>query len=610
MFSLLFSLLMVIFEREFNTHEVYTAWADLIFFLRETELGHIITLTASERGVLGLRESKVFFCDYGSLFTPFLRYNERWIWSFVKGGRTIFETVILDAKIYEKETISNMVYHNNFTVIASGVISRANIDIVTSQSEKSYTTNSKMATLVKFCSEMGAVRQLCDPNHFKKLFTSLSVEELDGKVLVPELTIIVTAGSRPFYLLYTLSRILLAPGCPKENIVVVLGSKDTKVIELLNILGLSFVFITNDQFDGNKSLFSFYKKVFELGVNYFPNSKYFTIIDEDVEVSPDYFSYLNQTVKRLDDPTIYCINSHTLVTDLKQSRGAAYIRRGATQVYWGFVIKKDVALEIVRKWSTSNMTSSAYLYDYWIYNFVRGERECIYPDVGRVRHYGIGFNTHMSNHEFEAWKRPFLFDFGITLKSTADLQLPTYDHHLITNLYKSVKLKSMTPWMEQLPTRGKYLIFFLMEDAEDLYSWYLIASCFGLHMTNEQGHHNGLFIGYKYKYKERKSQNDILKLSTDHEFRINYLTKRYEINPFTNYLNKDPEQIFYFVGFPFSKYSFLYNDSEDLLIKYEEFRDTEISSFLKECNKPPNLYINYKYNIKYAERDLFSIFKT
>ena len=44
--------------------------------------------------------------------------------------------------------------------------------------------------------------------------------------------------------------------------------------------------------------------------NIYPSAEYVIILEEDLDVSPDFFSYFSQTIGLLEqDPTVYCVSA-------------------------------------------------------------------------------------------------------------------------------------------------------------------------------------------------------------------------------------------------------------------------------------------------------------
>lgn len=84
----------VLARRVFLTEEPYTWWADLVWWLTRVEPGRIVLLAGGGRASLGFRHARKLLAHLGSIFVPSLGHDTSWSWAFVKGGRTLFESIV------------------------------------------------------------------------------------------------------------------------------------------------------------------------------------------------------------------------------------------------------------------------------------------------------------------------------------------------------------------------------------------------------------------------------------------------------------------------------------------------------------------------------------
>ena len=60
----------------------------------------------------------------------------------------------------------------------------------------------------------------------------------------------------------------------------------------------------------NARISQHYKAALTATFNLFPQAEYAIVLEEDLDVSPDFFSYFSQTKHLLaEDPSIYCISA-------------------------------------------------------------------------------------------------------------------------------------------------------------------------------------------------------------------------------------------------------------------------------------------------------------
>ncbi|XP_069972688.1 protein O-linked-mannose beta-1,2-N-acetylglucosaminyltransferase 1-like [Penaeus vannamei] len=400
--------------------------------------------------------------------------------------------------------------------------------------------------------------------------------------------VVVTAGARHQYLYHTLNALLTAPGAQRNNVLVVLGDAPQPTTQLLRLINVNFTKVPVHG-EGNLKLFRYYRSVFQLVARTFPDAPAVIFLDEDVEVSPDFFSYMSQTLWLLrEDPTLYCINTYSFLLTTDNGRSASLVRRGETQVMWGYAVTTNFINESLHMWPESGENEDILTYDYWLYEYARRNRECIYPEISRIRHFGLGTNTNPLQHEYDAWRRPFLTASGVVLFNTNEISNPGFERKFSQKIKNARVLGKTNPCGPGFPPlSGKvnthYVMFFAMEYKEDISSWNLIGSCAGLPYTSEQSHHDGVFWAAYHPASQTQGY-------LDNTHGLNYFT------PTRQDSHSQKHQItVFFIGVPFSKYSFL-KPEEAFLFNGTAMNHSKIQYFRAKQLQPPEiLMINSTY---------------
>lgn len=91
----------------FLTEEPYTWWADLVWWISRVAPGRVVLLAAGRRASLGLRHARKFLTHHGSIFISSLGHDTSWSWGFVKGGRTLFESVVRGLHMGQVRTLAS-----------------------------------------------------------------------------------------------------------------------------------------------------------------------------------------------------------------------------------------------------------------------------------------------------------------------------------------------------------------------------------------------------------------------------------------------------------------------------------------------------------------------
>ncbi|KAK7080864.1 hypothetical protein SK128_002235 [Halocaridina rubra] len=567
----------LLLERDFKTIDAFSWWADLIWWLQQTSPGRLVLVTVSGFGnTVGLRRARMFFLYLGSVFARYLGITSSWTWAFIKGGRTIYENFSKGyqnrKELYELEQCSDIVN-------AEGIIE---LSVAPLPASKNYFDQERWA----YCNHEGGMGELCDEyaqTPLPKLILQNSRAFLSSAAAV-DIRVILAAGKRHQYLYKTLWTLMATPGAKQENIFVILGDNEPPTIALLHLLGLNYTIFSLEG-QGNSKLFQFYRNVYQFINSTFSDTPAVVILDEDVELSPDFFHFVGETYwLLLQDPTLYCINGFSLLPNYERGRGEHYVRRGAMQVSWGYVVTLDFIREALQLWPKISDGVDILIYDYWIYDKVRGDRECVYPEISRIRHYGMGTNTESFMHEYEAWYRPLLNASQVNIKNAVNMLSFNHERELVCDLKRAITLGPVDPCGHDFIAKVKstqvpYIMYYSQEQEDDISSWYILGQCVGLHAVSEQGNHNGAYFAYIPSQKMQLSLNSSdssinsssaydMKLSWHPRYPPNYKpplhfppdpTDAYGLNYYTPKKGKMSKAsvLVYFIGVPYSKYSYL-----------------------------------------------------
>ncbi|XP_066956987.1 protein O-linked-mannose beta-1,2-N-acetylglucosaminyltransferase 1-like [Macrobrachium rosenbergii] len=415
----------------------------------------------------------------GSLLAEHLTPGAHWSWVFIKGGRTISEVGVLhgqgDAHLH--------------TQLSLQALSNPAIDSTLENSRWSY------------CEAVGGMGELCD-EYNPSLLPIPEAPHLDNTAMdmLSKVPVIITAGNRQQYLYYTITSLLAAHGSNKSNILVVVGNKPHLTLRLLDLLSLKYVSLP---LKGNRNLhlFNYYRWVFLLVSQKFAHAPAAIFLDEDVEVSKDFFSYMSQTLGLLyNDPTLYCSNGFSASTGTHRFTDETMIRRGSVQVEWGYAITMEFIHEILSKWKLNE--TNTLLYDYHIYLNIRRDRECLFPEQSRTRHYGMGINTVTDLMERHNFNSNLVQRAPIRLQNVNKLEINQWRSDL------SMEIRGATPivknpcdgdFFPKEPLNSSYVFYYRLDRSADgktpdNYQYFHPNNCLGLWASSEQGHHEGVTI--------------------------------------------------------------------------------------------------------------------
>lgn len=118
-----------------------------------------------------------------------------------------------------------------------------------------------------------------------------------------------------------------------------------------------------------------------------------------------------------------------------------------------------------------------------MYDFVKGERECIMPEISRSYHFGIGINTVYFLAEKWNLAMPLAKrDANYKFKNVDQLVLPIWKKEFRKRLSQAIPMRDnpcLKDFLKKV-TQGSYIMFYNYSKAyEDSYmNFVYIASCF------------------------------------------------------------------------------------------------------------------------------------
>ncbi|XP_066956988.1 protein O-linked-mannose beta-1,2-N-acetylglucosaminyltransferase 1-like [Macrobrachium rosenbergii] len=468
----------IILHKVFPLGEYWAHWADLQWHIQRIQTGRLVVLTVSGDGTSGLRQTANILANLGSAFALHVTMYTQWNWVFIKGGKTISETVILNGR--GSNHLHTALHLNTWVNISKE-----------QDSLLSYVRQN-------FCEQQGGMADLCSEENPTQLPfpSSPPLDEATMKDLAG-IPIIITAGNRHQYLYYTLTNILRAPGVHSRNILAILGDTTEATKQLLCLLNVNFTTILNEG-EGNSRLFLYYRKVYDFVYRKFPNSLAAIFLDEDVKVSPDFFSFMGKTIRLLkEDPTLYCINGFSATGFSGLAHDPCVVLRARVQVEWGYAISLQFIQEALNKWPLNPDESDTLFYDEWLYRHVSGTRECLFPEVSRTNHFGMGINTNAYSTEAYFLSMPLVNISNVPLKGLDSLILPKYNSELKRRILTATLLTGSPCRQNFIPitTQPTDFVFYYSMTKDDngnpvFLNFFYTAKCLNAWALSDQGLHD------------------------------------------------------------------------------------------------------------------------
>ncbi len=220
---------------------------------------------------------------------------------------------------------------------------------------------------------------------------------------IQKVPIAIVASNRPQYLYRMLRTLLSARGCRPSMITVFIDGYFEEPLEVTKLFGLRGIQHTPIGAK-NARISQHYKASLTATFNLFPDAEYAIVLEEDLDVAPDFFSYFAQTMGLLEeDPTLYCVSAWNDQGYEHTARDPALLYRVETMPGLGWILSRKLYKEeLERRWPTPE---KLWDWDMWMrLPDIRHGRECLVPDVSRTYHFGssgINMNSYFQDVYFK-----------------------------------------------------------------------------------------------------------------------------------------------------------------------------------------------------------------
>uniref|UniRef100_A0A8D0QHG9 Alpha-1,3-mannosyl-glycoprotein 2-beta-N-acetylglucosaminyltransferase n=1 Tax=Sus scrofa TaxID=9823 RepID=A0A8D0QHG9_PIG len=449
---------------------------------------HVIVLNqATDEGSFHLKDTaKALLRSLGSQAGPALGWRDTWAFVGRKGGP------VLGEKHSKSPALSSW---------GDPVLLKTDVPLSSAEEAECHWADTELnRRRRRFCSKVEGYGSVCsckDPTPIE-----FSPDPLpDNKVL--HVPVAVIAGNRPNYLYRMLRSLLSAQGVSPQMITVFIDGYYEEPMDVVALFGLRGIQHTPISIK-NARVSQHYKASLTATFNLFPEAKFAVVLEEDLDIAVDFFSFLSQSIHLLEeDDSLYCISAWNDQGYEHTAEDPALLYRVETMPGLGWVLRKSLYKEELEpKWPTPE---KLWDWDMWMrMPEQRRGRECIIPDVSRSYHFGIvGLNMNGYFHEAYFKKHKFNTVPGVQLRNVDSLKKEAYEvevHRLLSEA--EVLDHSKNPCEDAfLPdTEGHtYVAFIRMEKDDDFTTWTQLAKCLHIWDLDVRGNHRGLWRLFRKK---------------------------------------------------------------------------------------------------------------
>eukprot|EP00095_Tigriopus_kingsejongensis_P002154 maker-scaffold248_size238799-snap-gene-1.30 protein:Tk02154 transcript:maker-scaffold248_size238799-snap-gene-1.30-mRNA-1 annotation:"protein o-linked-mannose beta- -n-acetylglucosaminyltransferase 1" len=455
-------------------------------FLNLVTPGRIIAMTIRDEATFQMKgPARELLEKLGAKKAKALAWRDMWGLVVVKKGRVYGES-------FSKST--------GFNTWGSPVILRAEVPLSSTAKCQKWSGSEESQRRHEFCDNYEGYGLVCnceDPAPISNLSP--------GPVLnnqVANVPVAIIASNRPQYLYRMLRTLLSAEGADPDMITVFIDGFYEEPLAVAKLFGLRGIQHTPIG-TRNSRISQHYRASLTATFNIYPSAKYLIVLEEDLDVSPDFFSYFSQTLSILEeDESVYCVSAWNDQGYQHTVSDPSLLYRVETMPGLGWILKKSLyKQELEPRWPTPE---KMWDWDMWMrLKEIRKGRECIVPDVSRTYHFGssgLNMNSYFQDVYFK--KHSVNNERNVELRNVESLKQSNYEQLVHRTIERANVLSTAVS-----PCAGKFkvpkksrknlsaanVLYIKMKDAKDFETWLEVARCLRIWDLDARGYHRGMW---------------------------------------------------------------------------------------------------------------------
>lgn len=309
------------------------------------------------------------------------------------------------------------------------------------------------------------------------------------------ITFIVLAANRPRYLYRLLQQLLTQPGVSPDLVMVSVDGLQEETIRLLELFGLRCFIHTPEGTVTSARISRHLRFALFKALETFEDVDKFIILEEDLILAPDFYSFMQQTSVLLEEEedSLYGVSAFSHFGSSHTSSDLERLQRVTSFPSCGWMTTRAFLTETLPKWPPAYVTAD---WDFWMETeVVRGERELVLPEVSRTSHGGVS-GSH-SGGDLGRWYRDKpLSHLPHTRLNLTAVRRETYEENILEELKRARPLNVSDPFRLVIPinqSAGVWLARVKMNYVEDSSAFRILAQALEVWHADARDHHFGLW---------------------------------------------------------------------------------------------------------------------
>nr|XP_045596190.1 protein O-linked-mannose beta-1,2-N-acetylglucosaminyltransferase 1-like [Procambarus clarkii] len=458
--------------------------------LQKIQDGRLLVILGAPDFTLFLEEATIRVLEeMGALYIDRLAYKDVWCLLVHKGGGVLQEALVtsLPQRNLSKFDVSPLTLHVS--------VPRK------TQRTCGWYGSQGMEERAVFCQTYEGYDNFCSCDDPPWSPQPHSPVEYEMKEVIP--VAIVTARRLP-HVLRQVGQVWASPGGTNTPITIFVDGHNPEAQALAALLHLPLVQHYDAVPRGSTNRISYHvrfvlTKVFEL----YPEADKAIILEDDLDLSPDFIPYFHQTASLLEtDPKLLCVNAYNYNAFNHTALDPTRLYRVHGFPNYGWMVRKAVAQEMVSKWAALN---SGIDWDQWVRAAIMGDRDILVPEIPRTKHRGGG-GVHVTGIEQEQYynQRPLNALLNVTL-DLHGAELYRYIKFHVNNIRTANVVRfAQHPCKEITIPRHQvnqsFVVYVHREEMSNKTVWshYVASRCLGFNDRNSCDHLQMMYTGSFY----------------------------------------------------------------------------------------------------------------